>query len=86
MHLYCLGVLIPIRLSQRLAQEKSNNNLISRPIATVTECIFAFCRENEGVSQVVGEKDGLFLGIKGKSPYLCIIGIRIEIHTIRHIS
>ena len=54
--------------------------------ATEIDGMRGVCRKNQGVSQVVNEKSGVIFGIGGFSPYLCIIEIKIEIHTIRDIS
>ena len=54
--------------------------------ATEINGICGFCRKNQGMSRVVEEKSERLFGIGGFLPYLCIIEIKIEIHTIRDIS
>ena len=54
--------------------------------ATEIKDIRGFCRKIRGVSQVVEEKSNGIFGISGFSLYLCIIEIKIEIHTIKNIS
>ena len=54
--------------------------------ATEIEGMRGFCRKNQGVSRVVEEKSERLFGIGGFLPFLCIIEIKIEIHTIRDIS
>ena len=50
--------------------------------ATEIDGMRGFCRDNQAVSREVKKKsEGLF-GIGGFSQYLCIIEIKIEIHTI----